>query len=448
MNIVLKIQDAARQTSKLNKLLGTVSLTSMIDLLSSAGLEANPRLSKVSRVTDDIEESLAKEPEIFHFMSKGILVAASTVEELDRSRFRLEFDDPDLEGILDGGHNSLAAGRFILRKALAVRHGEEKADAMMRPLKTWEKFKSAWTDNLDLVREEKAAIPEIRMPIEVIYPSDDTEGFAYFQEKVLAINAARNNNAELTAEARANKLGYYDEIKAALDPALVTEVEWKTNDGGRIKVRELVALSLIPLSKIEIKETEQVRRSPTVIFSSKGQCVDLYDKLMAADGVAQETKGNIVEVVDPKVKSALALMKDMPRLFDLVYKLLPEGYNKAGGRFGKIDGVRMAADGKVLKSHYYREPISYSYGDGFMYPLVFGLSSLMRNTDDGVTWITDPDAFIKKNMPTIMKSFYAMIAGVNFDPAKVGKSGGAYNLACDLVAAAYKDELLRQHGIV
>ena len=83
-----------------------------------------------------------------------------------------------------------------------------------------------------------------------------------------------------------------------------------------------------------------------------------------------------------------------------------------------------------------------------MYPLVYGLTSLMRLTDDSVGWITDPDEFVKQNMPTIMKSFYAMIAGVGFDPAKVGKSGGAYHLACDLYSAAYKDELLRKHGLV
>ncbi len=447
MNVILKIQDAARQTSKLNKLLGTVSLTSMIELLSSSGLEANPRLSKVSRVTDDIEESLAKEPDIFHFMSKGILVAASTVEELDRSRFRLEFEDPDLEGILDGGHNSLAAGRFILRKVLAAKHGEDKAEAMVKPLKTWEKFKQVWEENIDVIREEKAAIPEIRMPIEVIYPSDEPEGFAYFQEKVLAINAARNNNAELTAEARANRLGYYDEIKSALDPELVEQVEWKTNDGGRIKVRDLVALGLVPLSRLDYKQTEQVKRSPTVIFSSKGQCVALYDSLMAEEGVAKEIKGSIVEVVEPRVKSALAMMKDMPRLFDLIYKLMPDSYNKAGGRFGKIDGVRTSSNGRTLRSHYYRESVGWNYGDGFMYPLVYGLTSLMRVTEEGVEWITDPDEFVKENMNTIMKSFYAMIVGVGFDPAKVGKSGGAYNLACDLYSAAYKDVLLRKHGL-
>jgi|GEM_PF-7122596 len=47
-----------------------------------------------------------------------------------------------------------------------------------------------------------------------------------------------------------------------------------------------------------------------------------------------------------------------------------------------------------------------------------------------------------------MKSFYSMITGVQFDPAKVGKSGGAYNLASDLFSALYKDELLREHGII
>jgi hypothetical protein len=56
-------------------------------------------------------------------------------------------------------------------------------------------------------------------------------------------------------------------------------------------------------------------------------------------------------------------------------------------------------------------------------------------------------AFIKLHLAAIMKSFYAMITGVQFDPAKVGKSPGAYNLACDLFAAAYKDEILKKHGL-
>lgn len=442
-NVILKIRDASRQSCHLNKLLGTVSLTALIDLLNEVDLEANPRLSKTGRVTDDIEESMATQPDIFHFMSKGILIAASEVEELERGRFRLEFDDPQLEGILDGGHNSLAAGRFIIKSVITKVDGEEAAEKVLKGIKTWALLKEALQKYMPAIKANKDAIPEIFMPVEVIFPTDQPGGFELFQEKVLMINAARNNNAELTLETRANKLGYYEEIKANIDNALVNQVEWKSNDGGRIKVRDLLALALIPLSKLGRESTDQIKRNPTIIFSSKGQCVKIYDQLMAEENVAAEVKGNIVEIVDPAVKSALAMMKDLPALFDLIYESMPEAYNKAGGKFGKIDGVK---NGKS-KTGFYKHTCEYSYGEGFIYPLVYGLTALMQVKDAQVKWIADPTTFVNQHLPGIMKSYYSLISGMNYDPAKVGKSGGAYHLASDLFAAAYKDDVLKAHGL-
>jgi len=447
-NIILKIQEPARQTGMLNKLLGNVTLSALTELLSSVQLEANPRLAKVGRVTTDIEESLENEPENFHFMTKGILIAASEVEELDRSRFKLTFDDPDLEGILDGGHNSLAAGRFILRKVLTEDQGGDPADKVVKTIKTWADLKAAWEKFEPIIKANKASIPEVLMPVEVIYPNEDLGGHQYFQEKVLIINAARNNNAELTPETKANKRGYYTEIRDSLDAALVNEVEWKANDGGRLKVRELVALSLIPLSKLGFKSLDTVRRSPSVIFSSKGQCVSIYNDLMEEKNVVAGIKGDIVDIVDPGVKSALALMKDLPALYDMLYELTPDAYNKAGGKFGKILSVKVSPNGKpTFKTHFYRKPIHYSYGDGYIYPLMYGLSALMKEEDGQIKWTTNPHKFLNNHISGIMKSFIAIINGVSFDPAKVGKSPGAYNLGYDLFAAALKDEVLKQHGL-
>lgn len=447
-HVILKIQEPARQTGMLNKLLGNVSLAALTELLSSVQLEANPRLAKVGRVTDDIEESLEKEPENFHFMTKGILIAASELEELERNRFKLTFDDPDLEGILDGGHNSLAAGRFILKAVLTADQGAEAAEKELKNIKTWADLKNAWEKYGPTIKANKAAIPDVLMPVEIIFPNEGEGAVQYFLEKVLIINAARNNNAELKPETKANKLGYYEEIRSSLIDGLDKDVEWKTNDGGRIKVRELVALALIPLSKLSFSELEQVRRNPAVIFSSKGQCVSIYSDLMEAKNVVAEVKGNLVEVVDPGVKSALALMKDLPGLYDLIYDLMPDAYNKAGGKFGKIDGVKVSPNGKpAFKTRFYRKPAYYSYGEGYIYPIIFGLSALMKVEKGTLKWVTDPYTFIRNNLNTIMKSFYAMITGMNFDPAKVGKSSGAYNLAFGLVAAAYKDEVLKAHGL-
>ena len=444
-SIILKIQNASRQDHKLNKLIGTVALAGLIDLFSIIDLEANPRLSKVGSVTADIEESMEREAELFHFMSKGLLIASSEVEELDRNRYRLTFGDTDLEGILDGGHNSLAAARWILRSVLTAAHGEESAEKTLKKVKTWKQMREAWDANIELIQEHKASIPEILMPVEVIFPAKGAH--EYFQDKVLIINAARNNNAELTMETRDNKLGYYTEIMTNLDPELRDQVEWKTNDGGRIKVRDLVALALVPLSNLDYPVLEGVRRSPAVIFSSKGQCVQIYNRLMSEPGVTEETKGNIVQIVDPGVRSALAMMEQLPRLFDLIYARLPAAYNQAGGKFGKIEGVAKS-NGKVMRSRYYRTPVEYSYGEGYLFPIFFGLSNLMKIEDGELVWATNPEVFIKNNLNGIMRTFNAMISGQNYDPAKVGKTTGNYHLAANLVAAALKDEILKEKGIL
>lgn len=311
-----------------------------------------------------------------------------------------------------------------------------------------EALKAAWEDYSDQLVTHRDAVTKALIPIEVIFPGDDVGAYEFFQEQVLVINAARNNNAELSVETKSNKRGFYDEIRLNLDGELVQDVEWKTNDGGRIKVRDLVALALIPLSQLPFKSMRTVASNPTVLFSSKGQCIQSYNDLLGEEGVVEDVKGNIIEIVDPAVKSALKLMKDMPRLFDLIYEKMPEAYNAAGGKFGNIKHVVQASDTKKCRSRYYRRLVQYTYGEGYIYPLVYGLSALIK-VDNGVfSWRTNPDTFVSSRLNEIMKSFYSMMQGQNLDPAKVGKAGGAYNLARDLFAAAYKDELLKEHGLL
>ena len=60
----------------------------------------------------------------------------------------------------------------------------------------------------------------------------------------------------------------------------------------------------------------------------------------------------------------------------------------------------------------------------------------------------DPKAFLTKHLPTLMKSYYSMISGMGYDPAKVGKSNGAYNLAYEMFKGAYRDELLAKVGVI
>jgi hypothetical protein len=77
---------------------------------------------------------------------------------------------------------------------------------------------------------------EFLTPVEVIYPQEGADGRDAFQDAVLDVARARNNNAELTEETKANKAGFYDAIRASIDPKLASQIEWKTNDGGRLEL--------------------------------------------------------------------------------------------------------------------------------------------------------------------------------------------------------------------
>lgn len=459
-SVIIRVVDPSIRRRKLNRLVGDIRLSSFIDVISAADLEANPRAAKTGDVTDAIEESLEKEADIFEFLTKGVLVAARKVEELERDRFRLTFEDPALEGILDGGHNTLAAGKWVLRKVLAaVLEDAAKADAIVNKIKRWEDFQRAWSEHKEKIEERKGEFKDVLIPLEVIFPTEDAEGQAEFQDRILKINAARNNNAELTEETKANKRGHYDEIRLNLDKLLQDQVEWKTNDGGRIKVRDLVSLALIPLSKLDgdkYAPAKRILNGPSVIFSSKGQCVTLFNELLEdVAGVTAKVKGDIVKIEDPAVRSALALMKDFPELFDLAYEQLPDAYNKASPGFGRISGVKIydpekAKQGKEgylrtrPKTRFYQRELDYSYGEGFVYPVLWGLSSILEMKDGELQWVTEPKAFLKKHLPAMMKSYYALIQGMDYDPAKVGKSNGAYNLAFEMFKGAYRDQLLEK----
>ncbi len=446
--VIVKVHDAARQKHLLNKITGNIALPSLVDLIDRLDLDANPRIAKKGRITDEIQDSLTNESEIFHFMSKGILIAASSVEELERNRFKLTFDDPQLEGILDGGHNTLAAGRQILTEVLTAEIGADETEAVLKQVKGWDSLKAAWVKYGDVLVARKSSITPTLMPIEIVCPGDGDEAHQDFQNKVLVINAARNNNAELSIETRANKLGFYELIRASLDPVLADEVEWKANDGGRIKTRDLIALALVPLSMLPFDSMKLIKSSPNTLFSSKGQCTLIYNKLMEEDGVTEEVKGNIIEIIDPRVKSALALMRDMPRLFDLIYELLPAAYNATGGKFGKMSSVEYAEGEKKYKTRYYRTPVAYSLGEGFVYPLVYALTSLIQVQKGLLSWRTDPDAFIRENLEVILKGYAGMIAGQSFDPAKVGKQPASYDVACDRFSSVHKDQVLKAHGLI
>lgn len=434
--IIIKFEDEpTRQIhGSVCRLSGFVRAKNMLSLFDAADLEANPRSAKAGTVTAAIIESIVKDPEVFPFKTKGILVGSSEYKVLQRSRYELRFIETAIEGILDGGHNMLAIGTHILSHVLE----DEKA---LRKIKLWDDFKKAWVAH----RDDIAAIKEqldFLVPIEVLVPAnqDDEEVVHAFKSSLLEICAARNNNAELTLETKANQRGFYEEIKKALPPAVRDRIEWKTNlTGGDVKVRDIIALAWIPLSLLDLPGKMNAPL-PQNIYRNKGECAKLFDVLMDDPAVSKPKGGPIHELHNTAVGSAITVLGSLPELYDRIYVEFPKAYN-AVGDFGRMRTVRIYEavkkgdkNPKYMRTqpetHFTETPVKYSYPDGFIMPLVYGLQSLMTVDKEGhVVWATDPKAFLDAHLKEIAAAYKLVLEMSGFDPQKVGKNETSYRIA-------------------
>jgi hypothetical protein len=411
----------------------------------------NPRSAKAGPVTDAIIESIVETPEIFPFKTKGVLVGSSDYDGLDRRRFELRFQNPRIEGILDGGHNMLAIGTHIL--VLAT--GEPK---IAGKLKRWEDFKEAWVEHraaVDALRKgsqeddgDAGGALDFLVPLEILVPSnvEDANVVREFNGSLLEICAARNNNVELRLETKANQKGYYEQLRKALPEDIGSRIEWKTNDGGEVKVRDLIALAWIPLSALELPDDlRHVRVPPKSIYSNKGDCVKMFDELMSHESVSKPTGGEYThELHNTAVASALILAAQIPALYDKIYRDFPNAYNDGEGRFGRLTVVKMAKDMRSKPvTHFTSQPVEYSYPDGLIMPLVCGLKSLIKRDAKGrAYWSEDPEAFLDDCLVPIVKKYRVIMDAFRADPQKIGKNEGSYELVRD----AFETELLKRQN--
>lgn len=259
-SIIIKFDYSTEQTvEKITKIVGLVEARFIIPIIDGLNLEANPRSAKTGSVTDAIQDSIENDPKVFPFKTKGILLASSQYEKLDRGRVKITPDNPDIEGILDGGHNTLAIGLYILVRAM-----NSAGINFPKGTKTWSEFKRLWEDYRDVIKDylemlkSDSTMKDLNfyVPVELLVPCD-TEDFKCveaFKNDLLEICAARNNNVELQLSAKSNQKGYFDTLRAYMtetNSSISDRIEWKLNEGGDIKVQDLIALTWIPLSLID-----------------------------------------------------------------------------------------------------------------------------------------------------------------------------------------------------
>lgn len=422
-SIILKTkQYAIFDLGKIHKALCVIDAENVAKLLDYIGLAANPRESKKNKVTAAIWDTLSTSPEEMVNRTKGLLISTQSCEPLERGRFKLKFEDGKTDGLLDGGHNMLAIGSFLLEKFYESQ--DLKIPKDVAKISCWEDFSNAWKKYRDEI-DEFIQEQEFLIPIEIIYP---TSCYDYdFAELVFEISDARNNNSALTAGTKADHRGYYDDLKSCIDSKIVDLIAWKDNEAGKcIKREDVVALSLIPI--IALQRAGKIPHdainliNPIMIYNSKGACVEVFSKLIEY----YNNEGGL----PPIIKNAFRLMSDIPKLYDEIYLKFPDAYNKYSPRFGGISSVK-GKDEHRMKTKFYKKESTYKYPDGYILPFVCSLHKLIKVDGDSVFWVMDNIYEVVDKLPEHCKMLVGVIKDNNYDANKVGKSSAAYE-GCEM----------------
>lgn len=444
-------QATKQQIGPASRIVGLVRLKNFFNLIESENLQANPRDSRSSDITFDIQETLDEEPELFPLLSKGILIASTNAVELDRDfRFKLTFENREIEGILDGGHNTLAIGKFILSKVLDSA-AEKRELKNAKDFKSYKKlFQKHWQEQEDYLKDPKnSRIAEILIPVELLIPHSSSDFvLSQFIEVIPLVQEARNKNAQLTSKTWANHEGLFDVLKESVDPELSNKIEWKANAGGSIDVGNLLALAWIPLSALMSGTDEEFKSedgklisplAPVQTYSSKASVLNRYVELLKSPQVGYFDASNNKYVMNHAgVKSALKIAGDLPRLYEAVYDSLPEIYNKVG-KWGSMEAVSSESKGKKPVLKFSGKEAETYVPEGFIAPFIYAFRALLQVNGETLEWITDPFVFLKEKGSTFAQVYYDILGDKAGDPQKVGKAPMSYSSLFDHFKFALKD---------
>jgi hypothetical protein len=417
---------------------GLVKVRQLVALIESVDLDSNPRNSKAGSITADIAESLERYPETFPLMTKGILISATNFRGLERNRYQLRFEDKSVEGVIDGGHNLLAVGLFVLGEALSEASVKERIGARVIFSQFKSLFKQHYSEIESFLQDAKNdAILDRFVPLELLLPASDSDADRLaFREALPLIQQARNNNAQLKNQTLADHAGIFEELKNAIDPTLRALIEWKTNDGGVVDVRDLIALAWIPLSELDFDVVDRAGKritppSSPQLYSSKATVLNRYVEFMESDDVGRAPAGGKYELRKEEVRQALELTSGLPSLFEQVSEILEPMFNHVAPKtkFADLTVVETANKRKDIEHKFSRTRAPLAVPDGFVWPVITGFRALIRRDSEGsLAWGVDPFVFLHDHWQELADSFYTILENGQFDPQKVGKSKLSYDL--------------------
>jgi hypothetical protein len=376
------------------------------------GLGPNPRRpDPKSRVAKDIKATLVDNGGNFHLLNRGITILAKGLEfDNKTNRARLMFheteDEENQYGILDGGNTNAQINEW--RRLL----DEDSSDEL----------KSRYVN------------------LQVLVPSADVVD-VLLDELLNDIKEARNNSVQVKQKSLADARHHFDLLKSVLaDKPYASEISWREGEKGTIDALQIIGLLMIfypPFSE------DAPDHEPNAAYGRKEKCLDSFLTY------SESRRENLSEWI--------ALVPDLLQLFDNMQVAFP-GF--LGGKFGRINEVRIFDErlyekgGKKYRkspstSTFLMQEMKYDYPIGWLYPIYAAFRVLAGPSAEGkVIWKRDPFQFWRDHGQEICSRYEPHLKSVGYETKRVGTSAITYSAIRAAVTDLYKDDLLKEAGIV
>lgn len=335
------------------------------------------------RVPNAIRESLLARPQEFVFMNRGLVLAAEKVDFIEKDKvMKITFRDPDLHGLLDGGHTY---------RILMEERGTRKDD-----------------DGRQYVRLE-------------IITGFDSDGISELVD-------ARNTSNQVKDQSLDNLKGKFDALKEILAGKpyddLISWSEYEELETGKpkpIDVRDIISF----LTLLDAEAFDGTKQ-PLIAYKDKRACLTHFRQN------------------ERRLRKYHQLLPDALLLWDEIHENWFEWYKESrseeagvSGRPGGLTGINKDASQELF---FKQKQVTGRIPDAYKYPILGAFRAAVEVQDGTATWSLDPFDLLKRTGVRLVGNVGNVVRNYN-NPNKVGKDVGTWSSCYLILESSLRDSL-------
>ena len=337
----------------------------------------NTRDAKLAgSVPKAIRATLNDDPGMFLFKNRGLVVTAKDVKfDNESSLLRLTLEDPNVHGLLDGGHTYKVMQVYCSEVDKTAIQSSEQAFVRMEVL-------------------EGFSPEEIREIVEARNTSNQVKN----QSLMELAKAFEGIKSAIVGETYANKVAYKEyEIMEGTDGRIAKPID----------VREVVAL-------LTVFDKEQYgdNNHPILAYSQKATCLNRF----------KDNSGSY--------KKIYPLLKDILKLWDVIHRDMRKWYEASktkqgqGAKFGGIKGV---TSNRPTTLYFIDEEAGEIIPSSFKYPILAALRALVEEKNGHYSWGLNPEAALQNGLGEQLTEVVIANALELRNPNKLGKTTSVWD---------------------